>query len=85
MKMIDFSLTEEQKALQTKARDFAISEIIPVARKYDESGEFPQPVFEKAFSQGLFDITIPEAYGGAGKGKGSSHRDKLHSGQRRNG
>ena len=35
--MIDFSLTENQKALQEKARDFAINEIIPVSRKYDES------------------------------------------------
>ncbi len=43
--MLDFALTEEQKALVTTARDFARKEIIPVAARYDESGEFPREVF----------------------------------------
>ena len=34
---MDFSLSEDQKALQQKAREFAIREVLPVARKYDES------------------------------------------------
>ncbi|MHA2073005.1 MAG: acyl-CoA dehydrogenase family protein [Candidatus Hodarchaeales archaeon] len=66
--MIDFSLTDEQKELQKKAREFAIKEIIPVSRQYDESGDFPHDVYQKAYEQGLFDITIPEEYGGAGRG-----------------
>ena len=66
--MIDFSLTDAQKALQKKSRDFAINEIIPVSRKYDESGEFPFDVYQKAFEQGLIDLTIPTEYGGMGLG-----------------
>ncbi len=67
--MIDFSLTEEQKVLQKNAREFALNEIIPVSRKYDESGDFPRDVYEKAFEHGgLIDGTIPKEYGGAGFG-----------------
>lgn len=66
--MIDFSLTEEQKELQKRAREFAIKEIIPVSRQYDESGEFPHDVYQKAYEEGLFDITIPKEYGGMGRG-----------------
>jgi alkylation response protein AidB-like acyl-CoA dehydrogenase len=64
--MIDFSLTEEQKALQKMARDFAQNEMAPVAAEYDESGEFPWPIIRKAHELGLVNITIPEEYGGMG-------------------
>jgi acyl-CoA dehydrogenase len=66
--LIDFSLTTDQQKLQKKAREFAIDEIIPVSRKYDESGEFPFELYEKAFTEGLLDITIPQEYGGHGLG-----------------
>ncbi|MFW9990469.1 MAG: acyl-CoA dehydrogenase family protein [Candidatus Odinarchaeota archaeon] len=65
---VDFTLTDEQLALQQKAREFAINEIIPVSRKYDESGEFPVEVFQKAFEQELINLTIPKENGGAGHG-----------------
>jgi len=66
--MIDFNLTPEQKEMQKKAREFALKEIIPVSRKYDESGDFPHEVYQKAFDKGLFNITIPKEYGGIGCG-----------------
>ncbi|MFX0115098.1 MAG: acyl-CoA dehydrogenase family protein [Candidatus Hodarchaeota archaeon] len=66
--MIDFSFTEEQAALQQKAREFAIKEIIPVSRKYDNSGEFPFEVYHKAFELGLMNLNIPPEYGGPGHG-----------------
>jgi acyl-CoA dehydrogenase len=65
---MDFALTEEQKALQQKARDFAINEVLPVAQKYDESEEFPMPVIKKAWEQGLLNLGIPKQYGGHGFG-----------------
>ena len=65
---MDFELTEEQKALQLKAREFAINEVLPVARKYDESEEFPMPVIKKAWEQGLLNSGIPKKYGGPGYG-----------------
>ena len=65
---MDFELTEEQKALQLKAREFAINEVLPVARKYDESEEFPMPVIKKAWEQSLLNSGIPKKYGGPGYG-----------------
>jgi len=65
---MDFNLTEEQKALQQKARDFAIREVLPVARKYDESEEFPLPVIKKAWEEKLLNLGIPRKYGGQGYG-----------------
>jgi acyl-CoA dehydrogenase len=66
--MVDFSLTEEQKILQQKARDFAIKEIIPVSRKYDITGEFPLEIYQKAFDAGLMNTILPKDVGGPGLG-----------------
>ena len=63
---LDFALTEEQAALVTTARDFAKNEIVPVAGRYDESGEFPREIFKKAWETGLMNAEVPEAYGGVG-------------------
>jgi acyl-CoA dehydrogenase len=63
---IGFTLTEEQKLLQQMAREFTRNEIIPVAKEYDKSHEFPWPVIRKAQELGLTIMTIPKAYGGAG-------------------
>ncbi len=65
---MNFKLTEEQIALQKKAREFAIREVLPVARKYDESEEFPLPVIKKAWEEGLLNLGIPKKYGGPGYG-----------------
>ncbi len=69
---MDFMLTEELKALQKKAREFAIREVLPVSGKYDESEEFPLPVIKKAWEQGLLNLGIPKKYGGLGYGLLSS-------------
>ncbi|MFX0212020.1 MAG: acyl-CoA dehydrogenase family protein [Candidatus Hodarchaeota archaeon] len=63
--MIGFELSEEQKALQQKARKFAIEEMIPVSRKHDLSGEFPWEVAQKAWESGLLNTQIPKKYGGS--------------------
>ena len=64
--MIDFSLTEEQKALQEMAREFAQKEMKPNAAKYDKGEEFPEDVMQKAFQAGFLTCTIPSEYGGGG-------------------
>ena len=38
---LEFSLTDEQKAIQRLAHEFAEREIRPVAAHYDETEEFP--------------------------------------------
>jgi acyl-CoA dehydrogenase len=64
----DLTLTEEQDALVQTAREFAKKEIVPVAGKLDESGEFPRDILKRAWATGLMNVEIPEAYGGLGLG-----------------
>jgi acyl-CoA dehydrogenase len=65
---MDFSLTEEQQMLRTMLRDFASKEMEPAAAQIDESGEFPAELVGKMADLGLMGLTIPEEYGGSGKG-----------------
>lgn len=64
--MISFSLSEEQKALQEMAREFALKEMRPKAAKYDKGEEFPEDVMKKAFDVGFLTCTVPKEYGGGG-------------------
>lgn len=64
--MVDFTLTDEQKALREMAHDFAVNEIRPVAWEYDEHGTWPQEILEKAWELGLMNNHVPEEYGGPG-------------------
>ena len=65
---LDLSLTEEQQALVQTAREFTKNEIIPIAAKYDESGEFPRDELRRAWETGLLNVEVPEEYGGLGVG-----------------
>lgn len=66
--MIDFSLSEEQKAFQKTARDFARKEIAPSALDYDKNPRFPGDIIQKAHAAGLMNLTCPKEYGGQGLG-----------------
>ena len=66
--MIDFSLTEDQLALQEMAREFAEKEMRPRAAAYDQGHEFPEEVMRKAFEVGFLTCTVPAEYGGGGLG-----------------
>jgi acyl-CoA dehydrogenase len=63
---MDFSLTDEQLALQETARRFAREEIAPVAAAHDQSGEFPRAVIRRAWELGLASTAIPTEHGGVG-------------------
>ncbi len=63
---MNLDLTEEQKLLQRTVREFAESEVKPLARKLDETGHFPRATFKKAAELGLTGIAFPESEGGAG-------------------
>jgi len=64
--VIDFSLTEEQIALQEMSREFAEKEMKPNAAKYDKGDEFSEDVMKKAFEVGFLTCTVPKEYGGGG-------------------
>jgi acyl-CoA dehydrogenase len=66
--MIDFELTEEQRALVDTAKRFCKERIIPVAAEADRKSEFPRSVFEEAWKIGLVNTTLPSEYGGPGLG-----------------
>ncbi len=61
-----FGLTDEQRVLQETARRFAVEEVAPVAAQYDQSGEFPRALIQKAWELGLSSTAIPPEYGGVG-------------------
>jgi len=63
---MEFALTDEQLALQATARRFAESEIAPAAAHYDETGDFPREIIQKAWELGLSSTCIPSEYGGVG-------------------
>jgi len=65
---MEFQLTEEQILLRDMARDFAEVELIPRAAKHDRQGFIDPEVFAKMSELGLWGLTIPEKYGGAGMG-----------------
>ena len=64
--MVDFTLTDEQKALREMAHDFAAKEMRPVAWEYDKDGTWPEDVLKKAWELGLMNSHVPEEYGGPG-------------------
>jgi butyryl-CoA dehydrogenase len=63
---MNLELTDEQKLLQKTVREFAESEVKPLAKELDETGRFPRDTFKKAAELGLTGIALPEAEGGAG-------------------
>lgn len=63
---MDFNFSDEQLAIQSLARDFVNGEIIPQARKYDEEENFPIEIMDQLRVCGLFNLAIPESYGGPG-------------------
>jgi alkylation response protein AidB-like acyl-CoA dehydrogenase len=65
---ISVTLTDEQYAIQQTARDFAQSEIAPIALQYDESQEFPHEVFKKLGDLGFLGILVPTELQGSGLG-----------------
>ncbi len=64
--MVDFRLEEKQLAIQEKYRDFTNRLIIPNARKYDLSAEFPWEVVKAAYKEGIMNGPIPTKFGGNG-------------------
>lgn len=66
--MLQFELNGRQKALQAKARDFAIREILPAVSHYEERDELPLFLLQRAFDLGFMNSDIPRKYGGKGLG-----------------
>ncbi|MEF7615396.1 acyl-CoA dehydrogenase family protein [Aquincola sp. MAHUQ-54] len=63
---MDFELTEEQRAFQQSARDFAREAMAPHAAQWDAEGIFPVDTLRQAGELGFCGLYAPEACGGLG-------------------
>ncbi len=63
---MNLELTEEQKLIQQTVREFAESEVKPLAKEIDETHRFPMETVKKAAELGLMGVCVPQEYGGAG-------------------
>jgi butyryl-CoA dehydrogenase len=64
---MELDLTPDQKAFQSIAEKFAREIVAQRAAGIDKSGEFPSDVITAAAGYGLLGVTIPKAWGGAGR------------------
>ncbi|MFI5123626.1 MAG: acyl-CoA dehydrogenase family protein, partial [Vicinamibacteria bacterium] len=63
---MDFQLSDEQRLLRDTVRDFARSEVAPVAEELDRTKAFPYELVAKMGELDLMGIPFPEEYGGGG-------------------
>jgi alkylation response protein AidB-like acyl-CoA dehydrogenase len=62
---MDFELSEEQRAIQDTARDFARGEMMPHAKQWDEDAIFPVEALRKAAALGFGGIYVQDDVGGS--------------------
>ncbi len=62
-----FQLSREHADFRSSVREFAEAEIAPHAARWDKDHVFPVEVVQKMGKLGLFGLTAPEEYGGAGE------------------
>jgi alkylation response protein AidB-like acyl-CoA dehydrogenase len=65
---VEFAFSADQDLLRQSVREFAETEVGPVALEHDEKQEFPYDVVRKAAGLGYYGVIFPEEYGGAGLG-----------------
>ena len=63
---MDFSLSDDQKALVQAAADFSRAELADHAAEWDASSHFPLEVIRRAGETGFLGIYTPEEHGGLG-------------------
>jgi alkylation response protein AidB-like acyl-CoA dehydrogenase len=59
-------LTDDQREIQKMVREFVEREVYPIAEELEHRDEFPEKVVEQMKEMGLFGLTVPEEFGGAG-------------------
>ena len=63
---MDFTLSDDQRAIQDMARAFAKAELAPHSARWDEDKFFPVDVIRQAASLGFAGIYVQEDVGGSG-------------------
>ena len=68
-KPMDFSLTDDQRAIEDAARAFAAAELAPHSARWDEAHHFPADVLRQAAGLGFGGLYVREDVGGAALGR----------------
>ena len=63
---MDFTLSQEHQMARTLFKNFAQTEVKPLAQEVDETEHFPVETVEKMGKLGFLGIPIPKQYGGQG-------------------
>ena len=63
---VPFGLDDDTRALRHAAREFAESEVLPLASEIDRNHRYPRELVEKMASLGFMGATVPVELGGAG-------------------
>lgn len=63
---MDYSLSSEQKAVQSTFARFADEKLAPIAASLDEAHDFPHGPFQELGKLGFFGMRYPEEVGGSG-------------------
>ena len=63
---MNFQLTKEQEFVIKMVREFAVTEVEPLAADIDKEHRFPVETVEKMAKYGLLGVPFPTEYGGAG-------------------
>ncbi|QTE30193.1 acyl-CoA dehydrogenase [Pengzhenrongella sicca] len=63
---MDFGLSEEQQLIQDMVKDFAASEVAPIAAEIDRDHRFPAELLPQMAKLNLMGVPFPEEFGGAG-------------------
>ena len=63
---MNFELSEQQRAIQKLARDFAERELLPGVLERDAQEIFPLDAFRKLGAMGLYGLPYPKEFGGMG-------------------
>jgi alkylation response protein AidB-like acyl-CoA dehydrogenase len=65
---MDFALEPQYELLRETAKRIAKEKVLPRAREIDQTGEYPQDLFEVFKKAGFLGLCIPEEFGGSGAG-----------------
>ncbi len=65
---MDFEFDDDHRMLQQQVRGFAFKEVAKGAEQRDREAAMPDELRDQLAELGLFGISIPEKYGGAGMG-----------------